>query len=127
MYQEFTSKDGQLDDKLALAQLYLIFSIAADSSQVKLSNAAGLLNAAWRSALATEASSENLDLLRCYALAMIRCLQQADYSSLSAYQGLAVGLTYRLGLDKTAYNPAPETRDSAIRQGLLWTIYMLDA
>lgn len=133
-----------MTDKTTLAQLHLVFGLAALSSGV--SHATRLINLAeltpqpqphdspdlasfeaqWRAALDTLTSEQTIGALQCLVLAQLYCIQRGDYAKLLTYKGLAISLSSRLGLHQSQKRFALGTLTCETRKKVFWTLYTID-
>jgi hypothetical protein len=126
LYEEFTACPEALEDKAQLAQLNLVFSIAAQSSDVPFQQDITSFNAQWQAALDSFLMDNDILTLQCLLLAQISTLQSGDYSRLLKYKALAVSLSQRLGLHQSQKRFSMGTLTVETRKKLFWTLYTLD-
>ena len=132
-----------MSDKKSIAQLNLVFGIAALSSDVCITYTHCLksvltslkprdgqdvesFEAQWQSAIESFFMENDITTLQCLILAQIFCLLRADYSRLLKYKGLAVGLSQRLGLHQSQKRFALDALTSETRKKVFWTLYTVD-
>jgi hypothetical protein len=142
LYEEYVSCPEAMEDKKSLAQLHLVFSIAAHSSGVcstpnHPSTIANSLqsqypkeiescDSQWQAALEYFLMEGSMATLQSLLLAQICCLQKADYQRLMKYKGLAVSLSQRLGLHQSQKRFTLGALTCETRKRLFWTLYTLD-
>ena len=125
IYGEYTSDPAAIEDKTLLAQLHLVFGIAAHSSCEK--HDIEPFEIQWRTALESVIKEDpSIASLQCLVLAHIFCLQKGDYTALSRYRGLAVSLAQRLGLQQSQKRYAFGALTRETRKRIFWTLYTLD-
>lgn len=126
LYEEFVSCPEAMEDKRSLAQLNLIFAIAAQSSDLPFHQEIESFNAQWQVALETFIMDSDITTLQCLLLAQIACSQAGDYAKLLKFKALAVGLSQRLGLHQSQKRFTLGTLTVETRKKLFWTMYTLD-
>lgn len=143
LYEEYVSCPEAMEDKKSLAQLHLVFGIAAQSSDVRkgLSEFEAWFTdfeqthsnqdlesfeAQWQAALEYFIMDNSMVTLQCLVLAQIYCLQKADHARLLKYKGLAISLSHRLGLHQSQKRFALGALTSETRKKVFWTLYTLD-
>lgn len=142
LYAEFVADPDELSDKQSIAQLYLVFGIAALSSEVsgKITFSSSSLadatqsnkqdiasfEARWHAALDSVIYENTFATLQCLVLAQLYCINKADYKKLLFYTGVAVNLSHRLGLHQSQkrFSLGALTRES--RKKVFWSLYTLD-
>ncbi|OCK80582.1 hypothetical protein K432DRAFT_404599 [Lepidopterella palustris CBS 459.81] len=126
LYEEYVSNPDAIDDKKSLAQLNLVFGIAALSSDSHDSQDVESFEAQWQAALDSFLMDNCLSTLQCLILAQIYCLLKADYARLLKYKGLAISLSQRLGLHQSQKRFALGALTSETRKKVFWTLYTID-
>ncbi|MCJ1250821.1 hypothetical protein MMC30_008049 [Trapelia coarctata] len=125
LYADYAADPEALTDCHSLAQLHLVFGIAAISCE---SNALHIANfeSQWRPALEAVISQATLATLQCLVLAQIFCITKGDHSNLLYYNGVAVKLSQRLGLHQSQkrFSLGALTRET--RKKVFWSLYTLD-
>ena len=129
LYGQFLSEpDAQSlqGNKVAVAQLFLIFEIAAHSSSSKAKPNTASYEFQWRKALSSAGSTPSLAVLQCHVLAQLCYLLKADYSHLLRHRGYAVSLCHQLGLHQghRVHSLTPFEVES--RKKVFWCQYILD-
>ena len=142
-YEEYVANPDAMADKKSIAQLNLIFGIAALSSgvcqlchskthyntndqQSRDAQDIGSYEVQWQAALETFVMDNCLATLQCLILAQIYCLLKSDYTKLLKYKGLAVSLSQRLGLHQSQKRFALGALTSETRKKVFWTLYTVD-
>ncbi|KIW03447.1 uncharacterized protein PV09_05217 [Verruconis gallopava] len=126
LYEEYVSSPDSVTDKQHLAQLNLVFAIAAQSSDVPFHQEIPSFTAQWQAAVESFVMENDLTTLQCLLLAQIASLQSGDYSGMLKYKALASGLSQRLGLHLSQKRFALGTLTVEMRKKLFWTMYTLD-
>jgi len=143
LYEQYVASPDAMSDKKSIAQLNLVFGIAALSSDVCITYTHCLksvltslkprdgqdvesFEAQWQSAIESFFMENDITTLQCLILAQIFCLLRADYSRLLKYKGLAVGLSQRLGLHQSQKRFALDALTSETRKKVFWTLYTVD-
>ena len=126
LYEEYVACPEAMEDKSQLAQLNLVFTIAAQSSDLPFQQDIESFNAQWQAALETFLMDSNIATLQCLLLALIASLQSGDYSRVMKYKALAVSLSHRLGLHQSQKRFTLGTLTVETRKKLFWTLYTLD-
>ena len=142
MYESYVSNPENLQDSVSVAQLNLVFGIAALSSKVskhiltKLNKLTFLqscdisqvesFESNWKTALTPVLEQNSLVTLQCLALAQIHCLLRSDHAALVKYRGMAVSLSHRLGLHHSQKWFPLGVLTIETRKKVFWTLYTLD-
>ncbi|KAL2357222.1 fungal-specific transcription factor domain-containing protein [Cryomyces antarcticus] len=126
LYGEYVASSEEMEDEASVAQLNLVFGIAALSSNSQTTRDIESFESQWHAALDSVMMENSLVTLQCLILAMIHCIQKADYTRLLNYKGLAVGLSYRLGLHQSQKRFALGTLTCETRKKVFWSLYTLD-
>lgn len=123
--QYLTNAESMQNTPHDLAQLNLIFGIAALASISRTNQDPAFFEKNWTSTLESLSTDISVPTLQCFLLAQIHCMTKADYTSLLRYRGIAVGLCHQLRLhqsQKHITNPLiGETRKK-----IFWCQYVLD-
>ncbi|KAI2078272.1 DNA-binding transcription factor cat8 [Ophidiomyces ophidiicola] len=113
-------------DPHLLAQLNLIFGIAAISSTARLPQDPVYFERNWTPQLEALVDDISLSTLQCYVLAQIYYSIKSDYKNLLRYRSLAVSICLQLGLHQSQarflFNPLV----SETRKRVFWCQYSLD-
>jgi hypothetical protein len=126
LYEEYMSNPEQMTDPHKLAQLNLVFGIAALSSDNPDRQHITVCEQQWRSSLEKVQMDNTLVTLQCLVLALIYCISKADYSRLQHYKGIAVGLSHRLGLHQSQKRFSFGALTIETRKKVFWTLYTVD-
>lgn len=124
-YADYVNEPEGVKDNYSLAQLNLIFGIAALSAEWNKQNAQGF-ELQWEAALDAVLSENTLPTLQCLVLAQIYCIAKADYSKLLRFKGMAISLSHRLGLHQSQKRFSLGALTSETRKKVFWTLYTLD-
>lgn len=124
-YEEYIANPESMTNKTALANLNLVFGIAALSSGSAVEELENF-EAQWRVAVDAIINENTLETLQSLVLAQIYCLQRRDFVRLSTYKGLATTLSARLGLHQAQKSFALGPLTSETRKKVFWTLYTID-
>ncbi|KAI0851340.1 fungal-specific transcription factor domain-containing protein [Daldinia vernicosa] len=126
LYEEFVADSEKVKNNHKLAQVYLVFSIAALSSDAPDVEQITACEAQWQRALDAIIMDNTMITLQCLVLALIYCTIRADYKRLQHYKGVAVGLSHRLGLHQSQKRFSFGALTIETRKKVFWTLYTLD-
>ncbi|KAI1473496.1 fungal-specific transcription factor domain-containing protein [Daldinia eschscholtzii] len=126
LYEEFVADSEKVKNNHKIAQLYLVFSIAALSSDVPDAEQITACEAQWQRALDAIIMDNTMITLQCLVLALMYCTIRADYKRLQHYKGVAVGLSHRLGLHQSQKRFSFGALTIETRKKVFWTLYTLD-
>jgi len=126
VYEEFVADPEKIKNNHTLAQLYLVFSIAALSSEHPDLQQITVCETHWQRSLDAILMDDTMITLQCLLLAMMYCTIRADYKRLQHYKGIAVGLSHRLGLHQSQKRFSFGVLTIETRKKVFWTLYMLD-
>ncbi|KAI9709294.1 MAG: hypothetical protein M1820_003414 [Bogoriella megaspora] len=126
LYETFVDDASAVKDKQSTAQLYLVFGIAALSSDEQDKAQIESFEYQWSSALESVMMENSLPILQCLMLAQIYCIQRADYARLQTYKSVAIGHSHRLGLHQSQKRFALGALTGETRKKAFWTLYTLD-
>lgn len=126
LYEEFVADSEKVKNNHKLAQLYLVFSIAALSSDLPDMEQIAACEAQWQKALDAIIMDNTMNTLQCLVLALMYCTIRADYKRLLHYKGVAVGLSHRLGLHQSQKRFSFGALTIETRKKVFWTLYTLD-
>ncbi|KAL1840040.1 hypothetical protein VTJ49DRAFT_911 [Mycothermus thermophilus] len=126
VYEEFVADPDKIKNNHKLAQLYLVFSIAALSSEGSDLQQIAACEQQWQRALEAVLMDNTMMTLQCLLLALIYCTIRADYKRLQHYKGIAVGLSHRLGLHQSQKRFSFGVLTTETRKRVFWTLYTLD-
>lgn len=125
-YEEFVVDPEKIRNNHKLAQLYLIFCIAALSGEQPDLEQIAACETQWQRALDAILMDNTMVTLQSLLLAMVYCAIRADYKRLQHYKGIAVGLSHRLGLHQSQKRFSFGVLTIETRKKVFWTLYMLD-
>lgn len=126
IYEEFVSDPEKVKNNHKIAQLYLVFGIAAlGSDQPDLEQIAAC-EQQWQRAVEAVLMENTMVTLQCLELALLYCIVRADYKRLQHYKGIAVGLSHRLGLHQSQKRFSFGALTIETRKKVFWTLYTLD-
>lgn len=144
-YEQYLNNTETLkNDVHAMAQLNLIFAIAALSSNVgakvftsaqddmltglqsRTNQDPAFFEENWTSPLDLFSSETTVAALQCFILAQVYCMTKGDYRSLLRYRALAVDICHQLGLYQSQQNAAFNSLEGETRKKVFWCQYMLD-
>ncbi|RFU29379.1 hypothetical protein B7463_g6947, partial [Scytalidium lignicola] len=126
LYEEYMANSEQVKNNHKLAQLHLVFSIAALSSTQPDRAQIATCENQWRTSLDCVLMDNTLATLQCLILAIINCICKADYTRLQHYKGLAVAVSHRLGLHQSQKRFSLGALTIETRKKTFWTLYTLD-
>jgi hypothetical protein len=126
LYEDFMTNPDQITEPHKLAQLHLVFGIAALSSDLPDRKQIALCEQQWRSSLELVLMDNTVITLQCLVLALIYCISNADYNRLQHYKGIAVGLSHRLGLHQSQKRFSFGALTIETRKKVFWTLYTVD-
>lgn len=126
LYEQYVASPDTMADKKSIAQLNLVFGIAALSSDPRDGQDVDSFEAQWQTAMDSFLMDNDLATLQCLVLAQIYCLLKADYARLLKYKGLAVGLSQRLGLHQSQKGFALGALTCETRKKVFWSLYTVD-
>ncbi|KXL51287.1 hypothetical protein M433DRAFT_60738 [Acidomyces richmondensis BFW] len=127
LYEKYVADADAVTDKTAIAQLNLVFGIAALSYGPKASADLESFEAQWRAAIDAILTENSLATLQALILAQIFCVQQGDFTRLLTYKALSTTLSARLGLHQSQKRFALGTLTSETRKKVFWTLYTVDS
>jgi hypothetical protein len=126
VYEEFVADPEKIKSNHKLAQLYLVFGIAALSSEHPDFHQIAACEQQWQRALEAVLMDNTMMTLQCLTLALVYCTIRADYKRLQYYKGIAVGLSHRLGLHQSQKRFSFGVLTIETRKKVFWTLYTLD-
>ncbi|KAJ6022438.1 hypothetical protein N7499_007752 [Penicillium canescens] len=125
-YEQYLSNTESLQrDAHAMAQLNLIFGIAALSSISRTNQDPTFFEENWSTTLDSFSGETSMSSLQCFALGQIYCMTKGDYRTLLRYRALGVDICHQLGLHEnldTSTNPL----EDETRKKVFWSQYVLD-
>ncbi|KAI1435231.1 fungal-specific transcription factor domain-containing protein [Xylaria sp. CBS 124048] len=125
-YDSFSSDPDMIRNNHKLAQIYLVFSIAALSSEMPDLEQVAACELQWQRALDAVLMDNTMHTLQCLVLALVYCTIRADYKRLQHYKAIAVGLAHRLGLHQSQKRFSFGALTIETRKKVFWTLYVLD-
>lgn len=129
LYEQFLSEsDAKLlqNNKIGVAQLFLIFEIAAHSCSSKARPNTTAYELQWRKTLSTTSSAPSIALLQCHVLAQLAYLMKADYSHLLRHRATAISICQQLGLHQGHKYLTLSALETETRKRVFWCQYVLD-
>jgi hypothetical protein len=126
VYEEFVADPEKIKNNHKLAQLYLVFGIAALSGEEPDLDQIAACEQQWQRALEAVLMDNTMMTLQCLLLALVYCTIRADYKRLQHYKGIAVGLSLRLGLHQSQKRFSFGVLTIETRKKVFWTLYTLD-
>ncbi|KAM0557237.1 hypothetical protein ACHAPJ_005501 [Fusarium lateritium] len=126
IYEEFVADPEKIKSNHKLAQLYLVFNIAALSSDNPDLAQLATCEQQWQTALDAILMENTMNTLQCLTLALLYCTMRSDYKRLQHYKGIAVGLSHRLGLHQSQKRFSFGALTIETRKKVFWTLYTLD-
>lgn len=126
VYEEFVADPEKVRNNHKLAQLYLVFGIAALSGEQPDLHQIAACEQQWQRALEAILMDNTMMTLQCLLLALVYCTIRADYKRLQHYKGIAVGLSHRLGLHQSQKRFSFGVLTIETRKKVFWTLYTLD-
>ncbi|KAL8959326.1 MAG: hypothetical protein Q9193_003793 [Seirophora villosa] len=125
LYTEYVADPEHMGNKHAVAQLNLVFGIAALSTEWN-KQTTETFERQWRDAVESILPENTLATLQCLILAQLYCVAKADYNKLLHYKGMAISLSHRLGLHQSQKRFALGALTGETRKRVFWTLYTLD-
>ncbi|KAH9883285.1 fungal-specific transcription factor domain-containing protein [Xylariomycetidae sp. FL2044] len=119
---DFVADSEKLRNNHKIAQLYLVFSIAALSSELPDTEQIAACEMQWQRALDAIIMDNTMHTLQCLVLALMYCTVRADYKRLQHYKGVAVGLSHRLGLHQSQKRFSFGALTIETRKKVFWTL-----
>ncbi|KAF6833920.1 transcriptional activator protein acu-15 [Colletotrichum plurivorum] len=126
IYEEFVSDPEKVKSNHKIAQLYLVFGIAALGSDQPDHDQIAVCEQQWHRAVEAVLMENTMATLQCLELALLYCIVRADYKRLQHYKGIAVGLSHRLGLHQSQKRFSFGALTIETRKKVFWTLYTLD-
>lgn len=146
-YEQYLSNTETLQgSKHDMAQLNLIFGIAALASTVSQVSYAGTLRFFkadmhrqtrtnqdptffednWSPVLESLSGDVSVSTLQCYVLAQMYCMTKGDYTGLLRYRGSAVSLCHQLRLHQSQRRFSANALVAETRKKVFWCQYVVD-
>lgn len=108
-----------------MAQLNLIFGIAAVSSMPRTNQDPTFFEQNWSATLDSLSSDTSISSLQCFVLGQIYCMTKGDYRTLLRYRALGVDICHQLGLHENEDRSDNPLEDET-RKKVFWSQYVLD-
>lgn len=126
-YEQYLSNSETFQgNKHEVAQLNLIFAVAALSATSRTNQDPTLFEENWSPILESLSGDVSISTLQCYVLAQMYCLTKGDYSSVLRYRSFAVGLCHQLKLQKSQKRFSSNALLAETRKKVFWCQYVLD-
>jgi Fungal specific transcription factor domain len=113
-------------DKQAVAQLFLIFDIAALSSASRFKQSTTSHEAQWRKAIQPISSTVFISTVQCHLLAQLYYLLKANYTHVARHRAIAVNLCQQLGLHHSQKYHVMNCLESETHKKVFWCQYVMD-
>ncbi|KAI9830132.1 MAG: hypothetical protein M1819_005809 [Sarea resinae] len=126
MFKDYVSNPESIKEKQCIAQLNLVFGIAALSCESKSHFDIDSFERQWQASLDASLTESTVATLQCLILALIYCILKGDHGKIVHYKGIAVGLSQRLGLHQSQERFGLGLVSTEIRKKVFWTLYTLD-
>lgn len=126
IYEEFVADPEKIKNNHKLAQLNLLFCIAALSSENPDLEQIAACELQWQRSIDAVIMDNTMATLQCLVLALMYCTVRADYKRLQHYKAVAVGLSHRLGLHQSQKRFSFGALTIETRKKVFWTLYTLD-
>ncbi|KAK6404297.1 DNA-binding transcription factor cat8, partial [Oleoguttula sp. CCFEE 5521] len=126
LYEKYVADPDSVADKAEIAQLNLVFGVAALSSGTRASEDLSSFESQWKSALDTIINENCMATLQALILAQLYAIQLGDLTRLLTYKGLATSLSARLGLHQSQKRFALGTLTCETRKKVFWSLYTVD-
>lgn len=126
LYERYTADSDAVCDKAEIAQLNLVFGIAAISGGARSSEDLESFESQWKAAADTILTENSMATLQVLILAQIFCIQRGELTRLLTYKGLSTTLSARLGLHQSQKRFALGTLTCETRKKVFWTLYTVD-
>ncbi|KAK3052311.1 DNA-binding transcription factor cat8 [Extremus antarcticus] len=126
LYEKYVADVEQVTDKAELAQLNLVFGIAALSSGTRASDDLVSFQSQWKAVIDAILKENSMPTLQALVLAQIFCILKGDYTALLTYKGLSTRLSARLGLHQSQKRFTLGTLTCETRKKVFWTLYTVD-
>lgn len=126
LYERYTADSDGVTDKAEVAQLNLVFGIAAMSGGTRSSDDLDSFESQWKAAVDAILTDNCMATLQVLVLAQIFCIQQGELTRLLTYKGLSTTLSARLGLHQSQKRFALGTLTCETRKKVFWTLYTVD-
>ena len=108
-----------------MAQLNLIFGIAALSSMSRTNQDPTFFEENWSATLDSFSSETSISSLQCFVLGQIYCMTKGDYRTLLRYRALGVDICHQLGMHENQESSGNPLEDETYKK-VFWSQYVLD-
>lgn len=125
-YEDWVAEPEKVKSHHKLAQLYLVFGVAALSSENPDLEHVAACEHHWQRSLQAILMTDTMETLQCLILALTYCQIRADNKRLQHYKCLAVGLSHRLGLHQSQKRFSFGALTIETRKKVFWALYTLD-
>lgn len=127
LYEKYVADSDSVTDKAQIAQLNLVFGIAAlSNNSMRTTDDLASFELQWKTAIDAVLKENTMATLQAFLLAQLFCIQKDDLGSLLTYKGLSMTLSARLGLHQSQKRFALGTLTSETRKKMFWTLYTVD-
>ncbi|EME48807.1 hypothetical protein DOTSEDRAFT_67755 [Dothistroma septosporum NZE10] len=127
LYARYVEDYETVTDRAEIAQLNLVFGIAALSSGTRSSADLDSFENQWRATVDAIITENSMPTLQVLVLAQMYCLLRGDLTRLQTYKGLSTSLSARLGLHQSQKRFALGTLTAETRKKVFWTLYTVDS
>ncbi|KAF7733522.1 Acetate utilization protein FacB-like protein [Penicillium ucsense] len=126
-YGEYLNDLGSFQQNTRLmAQLNLIFGVAALSSQSRTHQDPTFFEQNWTLCLDAFIEETSIEVLQCIVLAQIYCMTKRDYRALLRYRALAADKCHQLGLYHNPGQSEFNHLEAETRKKVFWCQYTMD-
>ncbi|KAJ5450619.1 Transcription factorfungi [Penicillium daleae] len=126
-YGEYLNNSDSLKlDVHVMAQLNLIFGIAALSSNSRTNQDPAFFEQNWTASLDSFTNETSIGSLQCFILAQLYCMTKGDYRSMLRYRALAVDICHQLELHQSQTEPVSNPLEAETRKKVFWCQYTVD-
>ncbi|KAL4869763.1 hypothetical protein BDV12DRAFT_72067 [Aspergillus spectabilis] len=126
-YEQYLSDSESFQgNKHDVAQLNLIFAVAALSATSRTNQDSTLFEENWSPILESLSGDISVSTFQCYVLAQMYGMIKGDYSSVLRYRSLAVSLCHQLRLHHTQKRSSSNPLAAETRKKAFWCQYVLD-
>ncbi|KAL8893665.1 MAG: hypothetical protein Q9192_005044 [Flavoplaca navasiana] len=125
IYTNYVADSEGSEDQHSIAQLNLLFCIAAQSMDGN-KPFVETFERQWQGALEAVLGENTLATLQCLVLAQLNCIAAAEYTKLQHYKNLAINLSHYLGLHQSQDSLSMDTLTIETRKKVFWTLYTVD-
>lgn len=126
IYEDWVAEPDKVKSHHKLAQLYLVFGVAALSSENPDLEQVAACEQQWQRSIQLILMDDTMETLQCLVLALTYCQIRADNKRLQHYKSLAIGLSHRLGLHQSQKRFSFGALTIETRKKVFWALYTLD-